>query len=267
MDEKIAGFAKPIEEATPAFEFTICTLVTRKGEYAEMLDSFVSSGFTSDNCEFLYADNTQGNQFDAYKAFNLFLRQAKGKYIIVCHQDVLINIDHINNLRSHLNQLDQLDPSWAICGNAGGVAPNHVVYHINYPSHGLTSKGNFPIKVRSLDENFLVIKNEALLKVSTVLKGFHLYATDLCLQAALNGYTAYAIAFTLTHKSRGNKDHSFDQVQRELVTRYRTFFSTRWIQTNSTVFLLTGNWFGKLMSNPLMLFFVRAWNGLKKKLN
>jgi hypothetical protein len=259
------NLARSISLPVYEYEYSICTLVTRKAEYEEMLDSFLNKGFDEKSCEYIYADNTKANEFDAFSAINLFLNRAQGKYIIICHQDVLINKDGIEELRKCLKELDIKDPNWGICGNAGAVGPNHIVYHISYPDGTFMNKGNFPLKVSAIDENFILVKSAAHLKVSNNLKGFHLYATDLVLQAELNGYSSYVISFNLTHKSRGNRDESFFTVRRALIQKYNHFFRSRWIQTNSTVFHLSGSFLGSLLGNPISLFFVRMWNGLKKR--
>ena len=56
-----------------------------------MLQSFFSQGFDEEICEFIYIDNSTQNTFEAYAGLNRFLREAKGKYIIICHQDILLN--------------------------------------------------------------------------------------------------------------------------------------------------------------------------------
>ena len=43
------------------YQYAICTLVTNWDEYGRMLDSFIEAGFTTDDCEYRYADNTNGN--------------------------------------------------------------------------------------------------------------------------------------------------------------------------------------------------------------
>ena len=68
-------------------EFSICTIVNKLDEYLSMKQSFEACGFAG-NCEYLIADNTTGNQYDAYQAINIFLQQATGQYIILTHQDV-----------------------------------------------------------------------------------------------------------------------------------------------------------------------------------
>ncbi len=266
MAEDVFIQAKSIAKINHLYEFSICTLVTRKEEYNEMLNSFISAGFTKENAEFLFLDNSIENKYDGYTGLNLFLRQAKGKYIIICHQDILIDKDNIKVLRNCLEELELKDPKWAICGNAGAKGPNHVVYHITHPNDMHLSKGNFPVEVTSLDENFLLIKNEASLSFSMDLAGFHLYGTDLCLNAALNGFSTYVIRFNLTHKSTGNLSPDFFEIRKNLIKKYKRFFKGRWIQTNFTKFYLTGSWLQSLLfGNPLVLFFVRMKNSILKK--
>jgi hypothetical protein len=264
MNLKVRKKLESIE--SPEFAFSICTLVTRPGEYDEMISSFYHAGFTDKDCEFLYVDNSENNIADAFMGINWFLSHAKGEYIIICHQDILLNKDNRDALHIHLRTLDQIDPNWAICGNAGAAGPNYIVYHISYPNDVFKSKGSFPLKVSALDENFLLLKGSAMLSTSRDLKGFHLYATDLCLNAEMKGYTAYAIAFNLTHKSYGNVDISFHQARLLMIRKYNRFFRNRWIQTPSTVFFLSGSMLRFLFANPIFLFVTRMCNGLKKRL-
>ena len=51
-----------------------------------MIESFERAGFCEPDCEFLYLDNTQHNEFDSYSGNNLFLNIARGQFIILCHQ-------------------------------------------------------------------------------------------------------------------------------------------------------------------------------------
>lgn len=249
------------------YKYSIGSLVTRMEEYHEMVDSFITAGFNKDECEFLFINNTHTNSTDAYQGINLLLDKAKGQYIIICHQDILINKDKRTNLDQQLAGLDRLDPKWAVCGNAGAAGPNYIVYHISYPNDVFKHKGNFPLKVSSLDENFLLVKNSARLALSSDLSGFHLYGTDLCLNAELRGYNSYAIAFNLIHKSYGNRDKNFYAIRKKLIHKYDRFFRARWIQSPSTVFHLSGSLLARLSANPVSLFIVRMINGLKKRRN
>ena len=70
--------------------YSICTFVTRHSQYNDMVKSFVSHGFSYDDCEYLYIDNSETNRCEAYAGINKFLTYARGLYIIVCHQDLLL---------------------------------------------------------------------------------------------------------------------------------------------------------------------------------
>jgi len=262
---KKAQHDRTANAGTYPFEFSICTLVTNQDEYQEMLSSFEAAGFNRQICEFLQLDNTVENKYDGYSGLNLFLQQARGKYIILCHQDVLINKDSIGDLRASIHELDQTDPKWALCGNAGAAGPNHIVYHISYPNGIHKSKGQLPAKVSSLDENFILLKNEADLSFSADLSGFHLYGTDICLRAYLKGRTAYVIPFDITHKSRGQLSPAFFSARETFIKKYNKIFNGKWIQTTCTVFYLSHSSFRMLTGNKFVLFFVRLKNGLFKK--
>ncbi|MGO9293947.1 MAG: hypothetical protein ACLP52_08720, partial [Streptosporangiaceae bacterium] len=116
----VVSLASRTDIARP--RFSICTLVTRCSEYAEMVHSFVSHGFTPVDCEFLYLDNSKSNSFDAFRGYNLFLSEARGDFIVLCHQDILLLEDGRAELQHRLDELTAHDPEWALCGNAGGVA-------------------------------------------------------------------------------------------------------------------------------------------------
>jgi hypothetical protein len=86
MGDLITVEVDSIKENRP--RYSICTFVTKKSQYEELIGSFVMSGFKPDICEYLYIDNSEHNKYDAFAGVNKFLATAKGDYIILCHQDV-----------------------------------------------------------------------------------------------------------------------------------------------------------------------------------
>ena len=192
------------------YDFSICTLVTRKNEYQDMLETFNDKGFTDKNSEFLYIDNSEINKADGYSGLNWFLAQSKGKYTIICHQDIRLEFDDIIKLQQCINEMNIIDPHWSVLGNAGGTCDFSKLHiRITHPYGENVKTSEFPIEVDSLDENFLVIKNGLNIGLSRDLQGFHFYGTDLCFQAKLQGYNAYVINFHLSHLSRGSMDKNF----------------------------------------------------------
>lgn len=223
------------------FKYSICTLVTRVAEYEEMVASFVRGGFSPDCCEYLFINNSTENRVDAYKGYNLFLQTARGEYVIICHQDIVLLEDGIQQLDQRIKELNLLDPSWAVLGNAGVTKLNHPAIHITHPlPEGENRAGDLPAKVHSLDENFILVKNSANLCVSHDLSGFHLYGTDLCRVARVVGRTCWAVDFNLLHKGLGKLDFSFFELCGQLENKHLAT-SREGLVTTTCTFLLFSN--------------------------
>ncbi|HEX2848471.1 MAG TPA: methylmalonyl Co-A mutase-associated GTPase MeaB [Chitinophagaceae bacterium] len=246
------------QKETP-YLFSICSIITSHDEYGEMRKSFEHCGFTQD-CEYIFADNTTYNQFDAYTAINHFLREAKGKYIIIVHQDVRC-IDSISRLQKILTDLTLEDDKWAVCGNAGAMGYHRDVRYITNGGKVVTHE-NLPAKVFSLDENLLVIRQSANIVVSADLKGFHLYAADLCLIADYLGYSCYVIPFMVKHLSLGNLKDLKRQLP-EFLDLYGKKLRRRFIQTPSSKFVLSNSSFKNRFLNGKLFFLVKWYEGIK----
>ena len=234
-------------------EFSICTLVTRKDEYQEMIETFYSKGFTNENSEFLYIDNSETNKADGFSGLNHFLAQSNGEYTIVCHQDIRLEFDDIVKLQERIKEMDQLDPHWAVLGNAGATCDfSKKSIRITDPTGEDKQIGGFPAKVDSLDENFLLIKNGLNIGLSRDLNGFHFYGTDLCILADLRGYSAYVIDFHVRHLSSGNRDDYFDSCKKELIAKYQIALRPRFIQTSCVYLYISGSpFFSRILNNKI----------------
>jgi hypothetical protein len=230
-----------------SFKYSVCTLVTNPQEYGEMMESFVSAGFGSEDCEYLYIDNSQGNKAEAYSGYNLFLNAAQGQYVILCHQDILLKFDDRRALELCISELDKIDPVWALAGNAGGIAPERWAARVTHPSGGVNT-GSFPKKAQSLDENFILIKKGANLCLSRDLQGFHFHGMELCQIGRILGWNAWVINFNLYHKSEGNFDESFHDMAREVVKKYQRALKGGLVQTIGAKVHLSNsaiqNWIG-----------------------
>lgn len=228
--------------AADAPAYSICTFVTRPAQYAAMRASFAAGGFVPADCEYLFIDNADGNRLDAYQGINLFLRAARGRHVVLCHQDVELIADGRARLDAVLAELERRDPAWGICGNAGGIAPGKLAIRISDP-HGedVARNGPFPVRVASLDENFLVVRRAANLALPRDRAGFHLYGTELCLIAERLGWHAYVVDFHLRHHGRGNMDAMFRRQLTELVDGTAAAFRPRWIGAPCTDMFLSGS--------------------------
>lgn len=227
--------------AARELDYSICVCVTRPAQYGEMVESFRTAGFGPPSTEFLYVDNSGANTLDAFAAYNLFLRVARGRYVILCHQDIVL-LDDRQQLDLRIAELEQRDPGWALLGNSGGVSFTSVASRITDP-WGADKRlgGPFPVQVQSLDENFIVARAAANLALSSDLGGFHLYGTDLCVIADILGHRAYVIDFHIWHKGRGTLDESFYAIRRALIAKFNRAFRARAIATTCTALVLSAS--------------------------
>lgn len=219
--------------------YSVCTLVTDQAVYRRMLESFARAGFDEPTTEFLFVDNCGRTTHDAFSGLNRFVSLAKGRYVVVCHQDVVLSHDGREALDARIAELDALDPNWALLGNAGATDRGELVLRITDPHGQDTRRGPFPSKVCSLDENFLLLRRDANLAVSRDLEGFHLYGLDLCVLAAMRGYAAYVVDFHLTHLSGGKVGADFEARRARLIDKYRRDLPGGFYQTTCTRLVLS----------------------------
>ena len=222
-----------------------------------MIAAFSSKGFTEVDCEYLYIDNSVANCYDAFEAYNHFLLNAKGRFIVLCHQDILPIADGRDVLDFRLAELETIDSHWGLCGNAGGRAARELVVRISHPAgQDVKLNGPFPKDVMSLDENFIIVRRSANLALSRDLSGFHWYGTDLCLIANILGWKAYVIDFHLLHKSAGNIGGDYDAKGKELRRKYAHAFRSRWhhVPTSQSIYI---------SASPVRTFVARAYNKIR----
>jgi hypothetical protein len=237
----------------PDIRFSICTLVTRPEQYRSMTATFMARGFSDSDCEYIFLDNSETNSSDAYQGLNLFLNNARGEYIILCHQDVELLDGGREQLDAVLAEMEVHDPSWAVLGNSGGMSPGRLAIRITDP-HGAGQKTeHLPARVHSLDENFLVVRRSANLALSRDLSGFHLYGADLCIVADILGWRSYVVDFHLRHLSPGNRDLSLSRSRVALIKKYSRALRTRWVMTPCELLFLSGShwWLSVAMSSRL----------------
>lgn len=233
--------------------YSICSIITRPDEYAGMVQSFKHHGFREPDCEFLYLDNSTSNKFEAYAGYNLFLNVARGAYVILCHQDIQLIDDGREKLDSIIENLNKQDSNWAVCGNGGAEFLGRLALRITDPHGENQSTGIFPVKVQSLDENFIVARRSANLVLSHDLQGFHFYGADICLIADILGWNCYVVDFHLRHKSAGSRDKSFFEIRERMIRKYRLALRSRWIGMTSSALFVSGiPALGRLLSGAIV---------------
>lgn len=236
------------------FLLTVATLVTNHEQYEAMLESAIAAGFDRSDVNFIYIDNSSTNRFDGFSGINHFLNLASCEYLVICHQDILFEFDQLSDLLSKIQEVDNLDEKWGVLGNAGKRANAKAVARITDPMSRDLSLGEFPEKVVSLDENFLVINMKHRIGTTPFLTGFHLYGTDLCFNARQYGLNCYVIDFHLRHISAGKLDDSYWKIQRSLVTQYSSRKKIEVVQSMcSRFFISSSSTANKIFNNKHIL--------------
>lgn len=217
----------------------VFTFVTDPDGYQEMRRSFEQAGFTGEHAAFTEFHGGGSGEPEPYSTITGLVATLGDPFFILCHQDVRLDQGHgIDQLLSTIRELEALDDRWAAAGNAGGSRSLRVIRSITDP-HGGGSGDSLPARVHSLDENFLVIRTGTGIGCSPDLSGFHLYGTDLCLNALEQGRQPYVIDFRLRHLSPGTKDAAYTTARDRLVTHWSSKFVARYVRTTVEVLFLS----------------------------
>lgn len=229
--------------------FSIGTLVTDPALYAQMKETFRARGFGED-CEFLQVDNTGPVQTDAYAGLNRLLSEARAPLVILCHQDVMLIGDGRRELEARLGELSARDPHWGLAGNAGGsrFSRQHIRITDKFGDNQ-GAAGTYPVRVHSLDENFIVVRAEARLAFSRDLTGFHMYGTDICTVADILGWNAYVIDFHLLHLGEARMGEPFMASVRQFRDKWNRALRDRFLQSTCTQVLVTGKKQSRLLQH------------------
>ncbi len=213
--------------------FAVHTFVRDPTLYERMRGSFIAAGFSAEALVAL-----SGSEDDPYAAITRFGLDPPARYPVLCHQDVIADQGAgASELLAVLQELDAIDPSWVVAGNAGVTRGGHRVRRLVDPVSSSNAE-RLPVAVVSLDENFLVFNGSAGARCSPALSGFHFYGTDVCLNALSSGGSAYVVDFPLTHLSSGRRDDAYRRARQRFIDVWSQRCAFRYVVTTTgTVFL------------------------------
>ena len=238
---------------TPLFQ--LCTFFTDEEEYRRLRASAREAGFVEPETFFTGLDNSGGNRFDPYQSLPELAASSPAEYLLCAHQDVRFDRgDGRGRLLAALDELSQLAPDWAVCGNAGLTSGLEVAARITDPGAADLRIGPFPRQVISLDENLLVLRTGASPTLSRELRGFHFYGTDLCLHGEARGRSAWVVDFHITHLSSGKITPHFLESREAFRRRWSPHFRFRFVQTTCAILFLSRHpWLARLMNSRRVL--------------
>jgi hypothetical protein len=222
------------KEARWSFPFSICCLVSNWSSYKDARGKFAASGFSEENSEFLVCDNSEGNRFDAFEACRIFLREARGRYVLIAHQDAY-PLESVDKLRQLLSELDKADPAWGIAGNAGVTAKKWPLQmgSLKMPAAALSLDEPFK-QVSVVDENAIIVRNGCGITVSSDLTGYHFYGLDICSVASRLGLHSYVLDYLWYHASEGTIGCEFFASKRLLQSKLAAHYSVTELPTTCT---------------------------------
>jgi hypothetical protein len=141
----------------------------------------------------------------ASEAYNKGISEATGELLVFAHTDVYLPEGWLDNLARTLRKLSRTDPHWGVLGVVGIAKSGGVCGHVY--STGLKDMVGRPfdgcIETVSLDELLLITRRSTGLQFDEQLSGFHLYGTDICLEAKKRGMKNYIISAFCIHNSVG----------------------------------------------------------------
>ena len=212
----------------------IATFVNDEESYRAMRASFAAAGFMSPDIVY---ERLSDHAEDPYAAITRLGNSAE-PYVMLVHQDVRCDQEHgYRDLQHAIAELERHDPRWAVAGNAGGLADRSVLRHISDP-WGTHWAAELPRRVVTLDENLLVLRTARQPRCSSALSGFHLYGSDVCLNAACAGDRCYVIDFRVTHLSAGDWTGMYEAQDRLGQVWGRRLLWPRYVRAPATVITL-----------------------------
>jgi hypothetical protein len=139
----------------------------------------------------------------ASSAHNSVLDAAINDIVVLLHQDIYFPNLWFSNLEKWIRSLEEHRLRWGVLGCFGrrrslqsGVGR---VYTTGRGIHG--TRIERPEPVDTLDEIVLVIRRSSGLRFDPLLPHFHLYGTDICLEAQASGLATYVLPGFCMHNT------------------------------------------------------------------
>jgi hypothetical protein len=185
----------------------------------------------------------------ASAAYSKAILEAEADILVFAHQDIHFPAGWFEQLPRTCATLSSLDPSWAVAGVFGAAADGRLMGHVWDSALARVCGDPFgsPQEIASLDEVVLIVRRASGVSFDAALPSFHLYGTDIVLEARKAGLKSYVIDLPVIHNSK-----PVLRLDRTYVEAYR-FMVAKWdaVLPWPTVIV-------KLSRNPLPLLRRRA---------
>lgn len=161
----------------------------------------------------------------ASTAYHDAIGRIKADILVFAHQDVYFPKGWFARLDITCRSLDAIDPSWAVAGLCGMTREAEFVGHLWDSGLGTICGAPFdrPRIAGSLDEVVLIVRRASGVSFDPALPSFHLYGTDIVLEAQKTGMKSYVVDLPVIHNSKANVrlDHTYVAAYRFMVRKWK----------------------------------------------
>jgi hypothetical protein len=173
------------------------------------------------------------NQASAAGAFARAMETATAEILIFAHCDVYFPGGWFARLAWEIDRLARIDPEWAIAGVSSVTSSGELVgriYDSSLEPLFTETRGIFgrpllaPVPIVSSDELALIVRRGAGVSFDPLLPEFHLYGTDIILEAERQGKQSYGLDLPLIHNAKAQLQLGSDYVRayKYMVRKWRT---------------------------------------------
>jgi len=160
------------------------------------------------------------------------MKEATAEVLIFAHCDVYFPNGWFERLAWEADRLSQMDPNWAVAGissiTASGEQVGRMFDTALEPVFRQTS-GVFgkelaaPVRIVSADELVLVVRRGAGISFDPLLPEFHLYGTDIILEAERQGKSSYGLDMPLIHNAKAQLrlGRDYERAFRYMIRKWR----------------------------------------------
>lgn len=143
----------------------------------------------------------------AARAYNRGIEKAKADVVVFAHQDVYLPSGWIQNVFQSIERVERAGYTWGVLGvfgvpNESPSLPGGFCYSTGLQKL-LGAPFVAPMPARTLDELVLIVRRSSGLRFDVQLPGFHLYGTDICLQATTAGLKNFIVPAFCIHNTNG----------------------------------------------------------------
>lgn len=188
------SLAKPREEGLPKW-----SLISAVSDEEILKRCLLSSPDVGSATEVIL----QTGYTSAAAAYNNAVQKSNTDLLVFIHQDVYLPEGWLASVLGAIELVTRTDQDWGVFGVWGPRRSGEMagfVYDggwrrvLGHPFEG-------GLEVDSLDEVVLILRKSTGLRFDPFIPGFHMYGTDICLEARRQGRKCYAIAAFCIHNT------------------------------------------------------------------